>query len=292
MWISSASASSPAALVSSSIARSIWSGDEEVQADDVVRRLARLAPVDPASVAQLVALPGLADGQAEQQGDQRGEERAVVRHHWRRLARPLRHERVPASLGTQQQFDQLAHGAVAARRAAPRSPPACARRRRRRRAPPRTRRASAPAGRAGRLPCRRRRRRPASPCGESAGRRAPSARDSATSSRIRSSAARRSVTGDGRAESRPTRRPDALRPDQRRAVLDVEALRLAAVGVHQDLAVGEHAVHVEQQQLDRAPPGVERRGGRGGAGSLRTAPCATDRAGAARPRPPRRPSRR
>ena len=49
-------------------------GDEEVQPEHVVMRLARAAPIDPLAVAQLVALPRLADGQAGQQGEQRGDE--------------------------------------------------------------------------------------------------------------------------------------------------------------------------------------------------------------------------
>ena len=55
-------------------------GDQEVQAEDVVRRLARAAAVDPLAVAQLVALPGLADRQAGQQRDERGEQRRVGVH--------------------------------------------------------------------------------------------------------------------------------------------------------------------------------------------------------------------
>ena len=53
---------------------------EEVQADDVVRRLSGLTPVDPAAVPQLVALPRLADDQAEQQREQRREQWQVVAH--------------------------------------------------------------------------------------------------------------------------------------------------------------------------------------------------------------------
>ena len=41
--------------------------DQEVEAEHVVRRFAQPAPVDPAAVAQLVALPGLAGDQAQQQ---------------------------------------------------------------------------------------------------------------------------------------------------------------------------------------------------------------------------------
>mgnify|MGYP003693768517 CR=1 FL=1 len=48
-------------------------GDEEVQAEDVVRRFARAPPVDPLAVAQLVALPRLADRQPDEQRDQRRE---------------------------------------------------------------------------------------------------------------------------------------------------------------------------------------------------------------------------
>ena len=43
-------------------------GDQEVEALHVVRRLAVAAPVEPAAFLQLVAFPGLADGQAEQAG--------------------------------------------------------------------------------------------------------------------------------------------------------------------------------------------------------------------------------
>ena len=49
-------------------------GDQEVEAEHVVVRLARAAAVDPAAVAQLVALPGLADGEAGEQREQRGDE--------------------------------------------------------------------------------------------------------------------------------------------------------------------------------------------------------------------------
>ena len=58
-------------------------GDEEVQALDVVRRLPRLAAIDPAAFVQLVALPRLAGGQAEQEGDERGEQGEVVGYHGR-----------------------------------------------------------------------------------------------------------------------------------------------------------------------------------------------------------------
>ena len=50
-------------------------GDEEVEAEHVVMRIARAAPIDPLAVAQLVALPGLADGQAGEQHQERGDER-------------------------------------------------------------------------------------------------------------------------------------------------------------------------------------------------------------------------
>ena len=55
-------------------------GNQEVQPEDVVRRLADLAAVDPAAVLQLVALPGLADGETDQQGDERGDEHERVSH--------------------------------------------------------------------------------------------------------------------------------------------------------------------------------------------------------------------
>src|SRR6185503_7086656 len=54
--------------------------DEEVEAEHVVRRLAQAAAVDPPAVAQLVALPRLADDEAEQQREQRGEKRQRLAH--------------------------------------------------------------------------------------------------------------------------------------------------------------------------------------------------------------------
>ena len=51
-------------------------GDQEVEAEDVMRRLAGAAAVDPLAVAQLVALPRLADRQAGEQRDERREQRA------------------------------------------------------------------------------------------------------------------------------------------------------------------------------------------------------------------------
>jgi len=55
-------------------------GDQEIEAEDVVRRLARPPAVDPLAVTQLVALPGLADRQAREERDERGEQRRVRVH--------------------------------------------------------------------------------------------------------------------------------------------------------------------------------------------------------------------
>ena len=74
-------------------------GDEEVEPDDVVRRLPRLAPVDPAAVAQLVALPRLADREAEQQRDERRRGTGRSPPSWRRLAGPLRTRTRPTDPG-------------------------------------------------------------------------------------------------------------------------------------------------------------------------------------------------
>src|SRR5205814_8165926 len=55
-------------------------GDEEVEPEDVMRRLARAAAVEPLAVPQLVALPRLADREAGQQRQQGGEERGIAVH--------------------------------------------------------------------------------------------------------------------------------------------------------------------------------------------------------------------
>ena len=47
-------------------------GDEKIEAEDVMRRLAPAAAIDPAAVLELVALPCLADGEAREQRDQGG----------------------------------------------------------------------------------------------------------------------------------------------------------------------------------------------------------------------------
>src|SRR2546428_928974 len=55
-------------------------GDEEVEAEDIVRRLACATAIDPLAVAQLVALPRLADGETREQRDQGGEKGCVRAH--------------------------------------------------------------------------------------------------------------------------------------------------------------------------------------------------------------------
>jgi len=55
-------------------------GDQEVQAEHVVRGLARAAPIDPDAVLELVALPRLAHGEAGEQGDQTDEQDRRGRH--------------------------------------------------------------------------------------------------------------------------------------------------------------------------------------------------------------------
>ena len=54
--------------------------DEEVEPEHVVRRFAQPATIDPPAVAQLVALPGLAHGEADQERHQDGEKRSVRAH--------------------------------------------------------------------------------------------------------------------------------------------------------------------------------------------------------------------
>src|SRR5205823_11404418 len=63
---------------------------------------------------------------------------------------------------------------------------------------------------------------------------------------------RRALRRRGRVSRRqhPDFQTRALRPDEPRAVLDVELLALRAVGMEQDLAVGQDAVDVEQYQFD------------------------------------------
>ena len=55
-------------------------GDQEVEAEDVVGRFPRAPPIDPGAVAQLVALPGLADRETGEQRNQRGKKRCVRTH--------------------------------------------------------------------------------------------------------------------------------------------------------------------------------------------------------------------
>ena len=52
---------------------------EEVEAEHVMGRLAKPAPIHPAAVAELVALPGLAGDQAQQQRKEHGKQ-GVVTH--------------------------------------------------------------------------------------------------------------------------------------------------------------------------------------------------------------------
>src|SRR6185436_3209300 len=59
---------------------------QEVQAEHVVRRFAQAAPVDPAAVAELVALPGLAHPKAREQGNEHGKEH-VRGHPYETVAR-------------------------------------------------------------------------------------------------------------------------------------------------------------------------------------------------------------
>ena len=62
-------------------------GDQEVQTEHVVMRIAGLAAVDPASVAQLVALPGLADRHAGEHGQQDRDEGEIAGQHGQALTR-------------------------------------------------------------------------------------------------------------------------------------------------------------------------------------------------------------
>ena len=54
--------------------------DQEVEAEQVVRRFARPAPIEELPVAQLVALPGLAHCEPHEQRDKPGEQRRILVH--------------------------------------------------------------------------------------------------------------------------------------------------------------------------------------------------------------------
>ena len=64
--------------------------DEEIEAQDVVQRFGRAAPIDQPACAKLVAFPRFADRESQHQADERGDKREVgaqnksVRHKsWR-----------------------------------------------------------------------------------------------------------------------------------------------------------------------------------------------------------------
>ena len=218
-WISSASPASLRGLRQLLDRQIDLVGDEEVQAEHVVRRLARAAPIDPAAVPQLVALPRLADGEARPAARRSADEQRTV-------GRPSRlgaldvvaRRRRPSGPGRAAR----ARSARAPRRGRPRAcaDPVHARahlggRVGRRGRQPDARRA--PAGRAGRRPCRRPRRRssPASPQDLLVRVRACCATPW-TTMRMPSCAARCAVAPDGRADRSPTVRPGALRPARSR----------------------------------------------------------------------------
>src|SRR4030095_2426514 len=56
-------------------------GDEEIEAEHVVRRLARAPPVRPHAVLELVALPGLPDREADEQRDEPDQKNGGRLHH-------------------------------------------------------------------------------------------------------------------------------------------------------------------------------------------------------------------
>ena len=92
-------------------------GDKEVQTEDVVRGLACAAPVEPLAVAQLVALPGLADGEPGQEGEKAGEQRLESVHaRCASASRERSDDGVPAALGAQNQLEELPGGAASTRR--------------------------------------------------------------------------------------------------------------------------------------------------------------------------------
>ena len=55
---------------------------EEVEAEDVMRRLPRAPSIDPLAVLQLVPLPRFPDREADEQGGQRRQEERVLAHGW------------------------------------------------------------------------------------------------------------------------------------------------------------------------------------------------------------------
>ena len=91
--------------------------DEKIEAEHVVRRVARAPTIDPAAIPQLVALPGLADGETRQQRQQRTEENDRVFHlrPGYALAPYCCTDVVPASLGPRE-LDQLPRRAAASAR--------------------------------------------------------------------------------------------------------------------------------------------------------------------------------
>ena len=205
-------------------------GDEEVQPEHVVRRLARAAPIGPHAVLQLVALPRLADGEAQ---------RAARRRHASRtigvIAAPAR----PDSRSTAaRQAPCACRMCSISSRTAPR-PPArsltqCTRRADfRRRVRGRGREADAAQHRQV-LQVVAHVGRPASSASAASRRiRSYAASLSAapcTTSGMPSWAARCDVASDARAGQQADLQPGALRPDDRRAVADVERLGFAAVG--------------------------------------------------------------
>ena len=77
-------------------------GDEVVQSQDEVRRLAHAAPVDPAAFDELVALPGLAGREADEKREEHAEDDAVALHH---LGEKRLNDPIPLALRAKNELD-------------------------------------------------------------------------------------------------------------------------------------------------------------------------------------------
>ena len=246
--ISSEPGSMFAAAPSSSMARSIWPATRKLRPRMKCGELAQPAPVDPGALVQLVALPGLADGEADEQGHEGGEQRQVG-FHQRRPAPASSTTRSQARLGAEDELDQLPRGAASARRLGDEVHPR-----------PHLGRGVGGRGRQAGAREHRQVQQVVAHVGHLGVGQLPPAQDLGVGLQLVPLRLHDQADGElrgalGRGGGLAGRQEAALDPrlagvHDARAVADVERLRLGAVAVQHDAAVGQDAVDVEQQQPD------------------------------------------